>query len=93
MRVHVDPAGRYDLAGRVDLFGALADLAADFGDQTAIDSDVAEEARLAAAVDNRAAANNQIMHGRLPMARLFEGRLAGIRRSESGEARQLTQRP
>ena len=62
VRVHVDPAGRHDRAAGVDLAPGGTELAADLGDAAVGDAEVAGEARLAAAVDERAAANDGVEH-------------------------------
>ena len=62
MRVHVDPAGRDQKPGRVDLAPAGTELAADRGDPLAGDRHVAGEGRLAGAVDDGAAANDDVVH-------------------------------
>ena len=63
MGVHVDPAGRDHQARGVDLALAGALLAADRGDAAAGDRHVARERRLAGAVDDGAAANDDVVHG------------------------------
>ena len=63
MGVHVDPAGRDHEARGVDLALAGALLAADRGDAAACDRDVAGERRFAGAVDDGAAANDDVVHG------------------------------
>src|SRR5262249_45472169 len=63
-RRHHQPRG-------IDLALGRALLAADGGDPAACDGDIAVERRLAGAVDDRAATNNDVVHCRLP------GRAAG----------------
>ena len=63
MGVHVDPAGRDQEARGVDLALAGALLAADAGDASARDRHIPGEWRLAGAVDNGAAANDDVVHG------------------------------
>ena len=63
MGVHVDPARRDHQARGVDLALAGALLAADRGDAAAGDRHVARERRLAGAVDDGAAANDDVVHG------------------------------
>src|SRR5580704_12140650 len=63
MGVHVDPARRDHQASGVDLALAGAKLAADRGDAAAGNRHVARERRLAGAVDDGAAANDDVVHG------------------------------
>ena len=63
MGVHVDPAGRHQQAVGVDLAPGRALLAADRGDPAVRDRHVAGEARLAGAIDDGAAANDDVVHG------------------------------
>ena len=63
VRVHVDPAGRDQQAVGVDLAPGRALLAADRGDPAVRDRHVAGERRLAGAVDDGAAANDDVVHG------------------------------
>ena len=63
MRVHVDPAGRDQKAGGVDLAPGRALFAADCDDAVARNRYVAGEGRLAGAVDDGAAANDDVVHG------------------------------
>ena len=66
MGVHVDPAGRDQEPVGIDLAPRRALLAADVCDPPARDRDVAGEGRLAAAVDDAAAANDDVVHGSRP---------------------------
>ena len=63
MGVHVDPAGRDHEAGGVDVAPGRALLAADRRDAAARDRHVAGESRLAGAIDDGAAANDDVVHG------------------------------
>ncbi len=63
MGVHVDPAGRDQKAAGVDLAPGRTLFAADCDDAVARNRYVAGEGRLAGAVDDGAAANNDVMHG------------------------------
>ena len=63
MSVHVDPARRDHQAVGIDLALAGALLAADRGDAAAIDRNVAGKRGLAGAVNYRAAANDNVVHG------------------------------
>ena len=65
MRVDVDEAGRHDQTARVDLLAPGAVDLADRGDAIAGDGDVAFERRRAGAVDDGAAANDEIGFHRL----------------------------
>ena len=60
--VDVDEAGRDEQTGRVDFAPRRASLAADRSDLAAIDSDVADEAGLAGAVDDFSIADYEVMH-------------------------------
>ena len=62
----IDEAGRHQRAGRVDLAPARPGPAAGLGDAPAIDRDIAGEGLASRAVDDRAAANDQIVHGGFP---------------------------
>ena len=62
MRVHVDPAGRDQEAVGVDLAPARTQLAADRRDAVAHDGDVARKGRLAGAVDDLSAADDDVVH-------------------------------
>ena len=64
--VDIDEAGRHQRAGRVDLAPAGPGLAAGLGDAPAIDRDIAGEGIASRAVEDRAAANDQIVHGGFP---------------------------
>ena len=63
MGVDVDPAGRHQEARGVDLALGRPLLAADGGDPPVGDRHVAGETRLAGAVDDGAAANDDVVHG------------------------------
>ena len=63
MGMHVDPAGRDQQAGGIDLALAGTLFAADRRNAAVGDGDVACECRLAGAVDNIAAANDDVVHG------------------------------
>ena len=60
VRVHIDEARRHDLAGGVDGRGGRPVGLAQGDDLAVLDADVADEARLARAVDDRAARDLQI---------------------------------
>ena len=62
VRVHVDPAGRDQKPCGVDLPPGGTELAADRGDPVAFDGHITRECRFAGAVDDGAAANNDVMH-------------------------------
>src|SRR5580704_991750 len=62
MGVDIDPAGGDQQAVRVDLAPAGAGLAADRGDLAVIDRDIASKGLRAGAVEDGAAANDDIMH-------------------------------
>ncbi len=62
VRVHVDPARRDDPAVGLDLAPARPCLAADLDDPVALNGHVAGESRRSRAVDDAAAANDQIVH-------------------------------
>ena len=61
MGVDVDPAGRHQRALRINLAGCRACDLAHFGDPVILDGDVAGEGRLARAVGNGAAADDEIV--------------------------------
>src|SRR5262249_51902634 len=62
VRVHIDPARRDEQIARVDLAApAPADLA-HRGNRTAVDGDVAHNARATGPVDDRTVTNHQIVH-------------------------------
>jgi hypothetical protein len=63
MCVHVDPAGRDQEAGGVDLAAGGTLRAADTRNLLACDRHVAGEGRRAGAIDDGAAANDDIVHG------------------------------
>ena len=63
MRVHVDPAGRDQQAVGVDVAPGRALLAAHGGDAAVGDRNVAREGCLAGAIDDGAAANDDVVHG------------------------------
>ncbi len=65
--VDVDEARRDDLAARVDFLAPRCQILAHRNDAVAVDRDVGDERRAARAIDDRAAANHQIMHVRLPI--------------------------
>ena len=62
--VDVDPAGDHQLAGGIDVAPCRAHVAAERGDGVAVDADVARELRAAAAVDDAAIANCDVVHWR-----------------------------
>ena len=62
VRVHVDPAGRDQKPRGVDLPPGRSEPAADRGDPVAFDGHVTRKCRFAGAVDNVAAANNDVVH-------------------------------
>ncbi|MBA7468283.1 hypothetical protein ES707_03526 [subsurface metagenome] len=66
MGVHVDPAGGHHQAGGIDVAFGGAELAADRCDLAAFDGDVASEGGFARAVDDGAAANDDVVHASLP---------------------------
>src|SRR5205807_2618453 len=63
MRVHVDPARRDQTARGIDVAPGWTLLAADPDDAVARDRHVAGEGGLAGAVDDGAAANDNVVHG------------------------------
>ena len=66
MGVDIDPAGRDQQAVRVDLALRRPGLAADRGDPAAIDRNVAGKGFAPGAVDDGAAANDDVVHGFRP---------------------------
>src|SRR4029077_797511 len=60
--VDIDPSGRDEEAGRVDLATGGACFAADAGDYAVVDRDVAGEGGRSAAIDNFAVSDYEIMH-------------------------------
>ena len=62
MGMDVNKAGGDNFAAGIDLFAALRRNAADRSNQPAVDGDIACETGFARTIDNRAAANDQIMH-------------------------------
>src|SRR5256885_8871771 len=66
MRVHVDPAGRDQKPVGVDIAPGRALLAADRDDLAVRNRNIAAECGFSAAIDDAAAANNDVMHGRPP---------------------------
>ncbi len=66
MGVDIDPAGSDQETARVDLAPCRAGLAADLRDQGPVDCQVAAKGRGADAVEDRAAANGDVMHNLLP---------------------------
>src|SRR3546814_4391921 len=62
MGMDVDEAGGDDPAARVDLFAPGGQVRADRDDAVAVDRDIRRERLAARAVDDRAAANHQIIH-------------------------------
>ena len=67
MGVDVDKAGGDNRASGVDHFARIARNGADLDDQAVLDRDVRRIASCTRAIDNRAAADNQIKHIRLPL--------------------------
>jgi hypothetical protein len=65
MRVHVDPAGRHQEAGSINLAPSRTELAADFGDALARDRHVAIKCRLPGPIDDGPATNDDVVHGSL----------------------------
>ena len=63
MGVHVDPARRDQQPVGLNLALARTLLAAGAGDHAARNRDIAGEGRLAGPVDDRAAANDDVVHG------------------------------
>ena len=63
MGVHIDPARRDHKARGIDLALAGTLLAADRGNTAAVHGDVAGKARFAGAIDNGAAANDDVVDG------------------------------
>ena len=63
----VDEAGRDQQPGGVDLAPTTADVAADRRDPLAIDRNIGDPACFASAVDDRAAADYEIMHEASPI--------------------------
>ena len=70
MGVHIDPARCDDHAGGINLFLAAAADLADLADQAVVDCNIPRKTRCARAVDDRSAANNHIMHGRLSSSKV-----------------------
>src|SRR5256885_1065535 len=66
VRVHVDPARRDQQSVGIDLAPRRTLLAADRSDAAARDRHVAAERRLSSAVNDGAAANDDVVHGSLP---------------------------
>src|SRR5690606_30687228 len=66
MGVHIDETGGDDLAGGIDLGASGAQIFADRDDAGPVDCDVRDKGVAARSVDDRAAANHQIMHIRSP---------------------------
>src|SRR4051794_40623410 len=66
MCVHVNPTWRDQQSVGIDLAMCRTLLAAHSGDAAACDCNIAAEGRLAAAVNDRAAANDDVVHGSLP---------------------------
>ena len=64
MGVHIDPAGSDEQALGIDFPLARADVAADVSDLVAVDGQIADERWSASAIDDGAAANNEVMHER-----------------------------
>ena len=62
MRVHVDPAGRHQQARGVDLAPSRTKFAADLDEALARDRQIAGERGLAGAIDDGAAANDDVVH-------------------------------
>src|SRR6185312_15702879 len=74
MREHIDEAGRYCPAVRLDLLpGTSWRVRSDIGDPIATDRNVADKRRSSAAVIDRAAADDEII-GRRPIVRRFRRR-------------------
>jgi hypothetical protein len=63
MGMDVDPAGSDQQPDRIELAAPRPRLAADCSDPSAFDRDVTGESRLAGPVDDRAAANDDVVHG------------------------------
>ena len=63
MGVNVDPAGRDQKPRRLDLALTGPLLAADSGDTATVDRHIARKRRLAAAIDDLTAANDDVIHG------------------------------
>src|SRR6185312_17123492 len=59
---HVDPAGRHQQAGCIDLAPSRAKFAADLDEALARDRQIAGERRLAGTIDDGAAANDDVVH-------------------------------
>jgi hypothetical protein len=62
--VHVDEAGRDQLAAGVDLAAAATDVTTDGSDAVAVDGHVGLDALGAGAVEHRAPPDHEIVHGR-----------------------------
>ncbi len=71
MRMRIHPAGRDQKPVGVDLAPRRPLFAADAGDAPAGDGDVAGKGLGAGAVDDRAAADDDIVHGRFPVCVLL----------------------
>src|SRR3546814_6396467 len=67
MGVDVDEAGGDDPAARVDLFAPGGQVRADRDDAVPIHRDIGDEGLAARTIDDRAAANHQIVHIRSPV--------------------------
>ena len=72
MGVNIDKAGRHDLAVRVNFFATARVDFTNCGNQAAIDCDICSERCAAAAIDNHASANDQIMHFDSPRYSLWQ---------------------
>src|SRR5262249_51379999 len=84
MRMHIDPAGGDEKAVSVVFARAGPGLAADRGDLAAVDRDAAREGVAAGAVENAAAANDDIVHAVPPeIARCSMGLCPGRRNRPS----------
>src|ERR1700737_5004859 len=66
MRVHVDPARRNHQPGGIDLAPSRSLLPADPSDPAFCNGNVAAKCGLAGAIQDRAAANNDVVHANLP---------------------------
>jgi hypothetical protein len=62
MGVQVDEAGCDDQASRVDLLGARPEIRPDRDDAFAVDGDIGRKRVAAETIDNRPAADHQVMH-------------------------------
>src|SRR5262249_28532770 len=62
--MHIDPAGGDDLAFGIDVAVCRTGFAADFGYPVAVDGDITSEGLLAGAINDGAAADDGVVHGR-----------------------------